>query len=487
MSHFWKKIQISAKHRFFTGAFLILLVLKLPAQQPLQQPLNQLINHSDFTPASIGIHIVSLSDNQEILNYQAHKKLTPASITKLITTYNALLHLGAGFTFETKLYIDGHLKNDTLNGIIMIKGGGDPALQSRFFKNHYGNIADSIASMLQQQHIKHFEGNILTDFSVFDFPGTPATWLWSDYGNYYGASPCGINYRDNSIAVYLQSKSRYDKVQIIKTIPNNHSLEFKNLLRAEKFKKDSAYAYCFPFSDTVVISGAIPENRNSFKIKIAHPRPFVLLQNNILQALQKHHITVTGTNISASKNDNFFIRKTFRSPPLSEIVKNTNLYSNNLFAETLNFYLGYKLYGKGNYLNGIQAQTKLLSRQKMPLQEITLHDGCGLSPMNAISANFFTQLLQNAAQQPFFNVFKASLPVSGKSGTLAGFGKNSILEGNLRAKSGYMEGVRTYAGYFTGKSGKTYCFCIMINHYNGSAYQAKKKIETFLIQAAQAL
>ncbi len=486
MSHFWKKIQIPAKHRFFAGAFLIVFGLNLQSQQ-LQQSLNQLVNHNDFRPASIGIHIVSLSDNQEILNYQAHKKLIPASITKLITTYNALLYLKPNFTFETQLYIDGYVKNDTLNGYIVIKGGGDPALQSRFFQNHYGNIADTIAQILKHRNIKHINGAVITDYSVFDFPGTPATWLWSDYGNYYGTSPCGINYRDNSIAVYLQSKSMYDKVKIVKTIPNNHSLQFKNLLQAKKFRKDSAYAYCFPFSDTVLISGAIPENRNSFKIKIAHPRPFKQLQNDIIQALENYHISLTETNISASKKDNFFVRKTFFSPPLSEIVKSTNLYSNNLFAETLNFYLGFKRYGKGNYLNGINAQKELLSRQKLPLQEITLHDGCGLSPMNAISANFFTQLLQNAAQQPFFKVFKASLPVSGMSGTLAGFGKNSILAGNLRAKSGYMEGVRTYAGYFTGKSGKTYCFCIMINHYNGSAYQAKKKIETFLVQAAQAL
>jgi D-alanyl-D-alanine carboxypeptidase/D-alanyl-D-alanine-endopeptidase (penicillin-binding protein 4) len=469
------------KHRFIAGAFIFLIFFSF-AQTPstLHSALNNLINAKGFETAIVGVCIVSAEDNKEIISYNAHKKLIPASITKLITTYNALQELKPEFTFKTKVSIYGTINSGTLKGIIKITGSGDPTLQSKFFNSEYNSIVQAVINYFKQKEIRQFIGNIETDYSVFDFPGTPSTWLWSDIGNYYGAAPCGLNYKDNYITVYLQSSSENEPIKIVKTIPDNIPFTFINQLKAKHFKKDSAYGYCYPYSNKILLSGAIPIHKNNFKIKIANPQPYYFIKQDLELELNKNAIQFTESK-TANKTNELLYEKEIYSPALTEIIKITNLYSNNLYAESINFYLGYYFYNKGNFLTGIKAQNKLLQKLQLPVNELTLFDGSGMSPMNAVSPYFFTQILYQAQSSTFNKQFYASLPISGISGTLSNFGKNTVLENNLRAKSGYMEGVRTYAGYFTAKSRKKYIFCIMVNHYSCSAYQAKKQIEAFLV------
>jgi D-alanyl-D-alanine carboxypeptidase/D-alanyl-D-alanine-endopeptidase (penicillin-binding protein 4) len=79
------------------------------------------------------------------------------------------------------------------------------------------------------------------------------------------------------------------------------------------------------------------------------------------------------------------------------------------------------------------------------------------------------------------NDFKTSLPISGKTGTLKSFGKGTILQGKILAKSGSMQRVRSYAGYITSKSGEKYAFAIIINNFNCTSSKMKKEIERLFV------
>ena len=54
----------------------------------------------------------------------------PASCLKIVTTAAALRILGKETRFETKLEVDGDVKNGILQGNLVICGGGDPCLGS---------------------------------------------------------------------------------------------------------------------------------------------------------------------------------------------------------------------------------------------------------------------------------------------------------------------------------------------------------------------
>ena len=83
-------------------------------------------------------------------------------------------------------------------------------------------------------------------------------------------------------------------------------------------------------------------------------------------------------------------------------------------------------------------------------------------------------------KSPNREVFKASLPVAGATGTLKSFLKNTPLQGKVSAKSGSIHRVKCYAGYINTK-GKNYAFSIMVNNPNGTLSETTKKMEEFLL------
>ena len=54
-----------------------------------------------------------------------------------------------------------------------------------------------------------------------------------------------------------------------------------------------------------------------------------------------------------------------------------------------------------------------------------------------------------------------ALPIAGEDGTLARRLRGTKAQGNVRAKTGTVEGVSTLAGYCTAPNGHTLCFAIM--------------------------
>ena len=92
-------------------------------------------------------------------------------------------------------------------------------------------------------------------------------------------------------------------------------------------------------------------------------------------------------------------------------------------------------------------------------QILFMEDGSGLSPLNAINARGMVSLLHfMKTRGKHFDEFYASLPEAGKEGTLKNRFTDQVFESNLRAKSGSMTRVRSYAGYFTAKSGREMIF-----------------------------
>jgi D-alanyl-D-alanine carboxypeptidase/D-alanyl-D-alanine-endopeptidase (penicillin-binding protein 4) len=69
------------------------------------------------------------------------------------------------------------------------------------------------------------------------------------------------------------------------------------------------------------------------------------------------------------------------------------------------------------------------------------------------------------------------LPDVGKNGTLKNYFTDPVFESRLRAKSGSMTRVRSFAGYFTTVSGKKMVFSIIINNYSGSSRIITSAIE----------
>ena len=81
--------------------------------------------------------------------------------------------------------------------------------------------------------------------------------------------------------------------------------------------------------------------------------------------------------------------------------------------------------------------------------------------------------------------FNASLPIAGKEGSMTSLCKGTCAENNMRAKTGYINRARGYAGYVKLRSGKTVSFSLLANNYTCTASEMKKKLEKILIAIAE--
>ena len=107
-------------------------------------------------------------------------------------------------------------RNGKLTGDIIIRGGGDPALGSPYFADHYNDFISEWIEEIKKTGIKKIEGRVITDDSYFDFQPVPAKWLWEDAGNYYGAGAYGLSVFDNTYDIRFMTGE--DSVLVIKEI-----------------------------------------------------------------------------------------------------------------------------------------------------------------------------------------------------------------------------------------------------------------------------
>jgi D-alanyl-D-alanine carboxypeptidase/D-alanyl-D-alanine-endopeptidase (penicillin-binding protein 4) len=173
------------------------------------------------------------------------------------------------------------------------------------------------------------------------------------------------------------------------------------------------------------------------------------------------------------------------SPPLSEIIKETNVHSNNGYAEQIFRYLALSKNKIGTSNGAVQVIRSFWKSKGLPVEQLFMYDGCGLSPVDAVSSQFFVDLLSymqtiSPNREAFFN----SLPVAGKSGTLTGFLAKTALQGKVHAKSGTISRVKCYAGYIDLKR-KNYVFAIMVNNPNGTSKAVIRKMEELLLSIVE--
>jgi len=442
------------------------------------------------------VSVLNLKKDSVIASYNSHLSLIPASTLKIITTGAALQLLGADFKFETAIQYDGILDTITgvLKGNIYIKGGGDPTLNSEYFRDTKDTITlvEKWARIIKEKGIRKIEGAVIGDASIFEDNTIPSQWIWGDIGNYYGAGASGLTYNDNKFTLFFNSGATGSKTEVVKMSPEINGLQIVNYVTSAG-TGDNAYVFGSPYSNYRVLEGTIPANKKNYEVDAAIPDPALFCSDLFLKSLKTNGIKVLGnaTTIRVLNEQNKLLlaeRKTIYthySPPLEKIIYYTNLKSNNLYAEHLLKYISYKKSGLGKSVDGTELISTFWKNKGVDMSGFYMNDGSGLSRANVLTTSLQTHVLKIIAKDKSFNAFYNSLPIAGKSGSLGGLCENSYAENNLRAKSGYITRARGYCGYVKNRKGELLCFSVLANNYNCTPTEMKKKLEKILIAIAE--
>ena len=341
----------------------------------------------------MSVLVQNLTTGEVIDSYRADHVVPPASVMKLLTTGAALETLGPGFRFPTILEYSGAIENGVLQGDLYIRGGCDPSLG---WKGRTGFL-DRWVKAIQGAGIKRIEGAVIADMTMLDGEAQNPGWLCEDAGNYYAPGIFALNYYGNTMNIVLQSGEPGSTAKVVKTEPAVEDVYFINHVRCDKISYDGAFVSGLPYSRERYLTGAVPSNLGTFGVKGDLPNPGLLLARHLTAKLREAGIRVKrDANYLADYNPLTPARNELYihySEPLSEIIKETNINSNNLYAEAIFRYLGTRYTLPGSIHNSQDLLRDYWRCRGVAIQNAIIKDGCGLAPQDAVSAKTFVQLL----------------------------------------------------------------------------------------------
>jgi serine-type D-Ala-D-Ala carboxypeptidase/endopeptidase (penicillin-binding protein 4) len=464
---------------FYFKSFSFIDSLSTHYREFLWAKIDSLAQTKTLENGMLSVSIIKCKTGEKVIQYNDNKLLRPASTLKLITTATALGVLGENFRYKTDLEYNGIIRNDTLIGNLIIKGSGDPTLGSWRFDEtlDYSRQILHWAEDIQKLKIKVIVGEILVNSSIFSENIVPETWQWGDLGNYYGAAAFGLNLNENQVKFHFKTNRKSgENTEIFKTEPFLPDMEIRNKVLSDKNTfGDNVFLFSAPYTHIISAEGKLPIGRENFVVKGSMPDPAKLTVS-----LLKSTISKLGLQIIAAKNTNFkptnFLINRVNSPSLLEICTLTNYESINLNAESL---LKTIVKSKSNQIttaDGVIQVNDFWKGKGLNMRELYMKDGSGLSTANAVSANFMADLLAKTSKEPFFTGFLQTIPIVGQDGTMKNIAKNKNWAKNFSVKSGTVEKVKAFAGYFTNENNELFSFSIMANQFEGSVSAMSREL-----------
>ena len=432
--------------------------------------MDDIFNDPTFANAHWGVLIQSLETGEYFYKRNENKLFMPASNLKLFTSSAGLVLLGDDYRFTTDILMRGRIDGSTLIGDLIIRGRGDPTLSGRFYQNNLYKVFNDWADSLIEFGIDEITGNIIGDDNEFDDQGLGTGWQWDYESDWYAAPSSALSFNDNCIDIIITA----DKISQgcrIQLIPNTKYAAVIN--KVSVVKKDSVTninVYRERGTNLVTVSGTIKES-DSVRTFVTVNNPTQYTMVVLKEVLESKGITIGGfsmdiddysTPIEDYETSHLF---THYSPKLSEIVKVINKNSQNFFTEQLLKTIGLEKEGFGSAENGILAANSVFQEMGIDPGDMVMVDGSGLSRLNLVSPKQIISLLNYMYRHKYFQPFYNSLPIAGVDGSLAKRMKGTKAENNVRAKTGFIGGVRSLSGYVRTGDNEPVAFSMIVNNF----------------------
>ncbi|MGC1107354.1 MAG: D-alanyl-D-alanine carboxypeptidase/D-alanyl-D-alanine-endopeptidase, partial [Candidatus Acidiferrales bacterium] len=248
--------------------------------------------------------------------------------------------------------------------------------------------------------------------------------------------------------------------------------------------------------------GSIPLGHATMDLPAAMPNPADYTAHVLKQMLSVRGIRVTGdaraqhappppenspaespSLASSSPAPAPLVLAEHDSPPLIEIIRVLNKVSENLHAEILLRTVAKEKTGMGS----LAVEQKFLTSIGVPLGDVLVDDGSGLSRENLVTPRAVVALLEYVHQQPWGDAFVATLPVAGVDGTLQHRLNDTPAQGRIQAKTGSVERTQAVSGFATTLRGEHLIFSIFDNHNGGPNREAVKVLDSIAVAMVQDL
>jgi serine-type D-Ala-D-Ala carboxypeptidase/endopeptidase (penicillin-binding protein 4) len=473
---------------------------KSPTDSVLTKEIDRIIEESDSAHARWGVFVASTKDGRVLSSRDGDRLFTPASNMKIFTTAVALDVLGADYRWRTSVYTARPMDaNGVVDGDLTLYGRGAPD----FVSKAKGGLP-ALVDQLYERGLRRVRGSVIGDESYFRVETHAVGWQWNDLQWYYGAEPSALTIDENSVEVTIAPATKGGSAASVVVNPDDKYLRVTNNTTTGGRDAITSIGIQRGLSNNdLQVWGEFPASGRSFSAFLSVHDPALHAATIFKRLLTARGIQVEGDarsrDFRVAAADRFDPQTAVElanteSAPLSEIVRQTNKESNNLFAELLFRTIGKERGAtvpdsdprrnatRGDDAAGAAVVKKWLSDHGAVVRNLAIHDGSGLSRLDLVTPESAVRLLMAIARSASAASFRNSLPIAGRDGTLRG--RMMPIAGRVSAKTGYLTYTHALSGYVTTANGEELAFSIICNDATGQS-RAGRAIDAIVALLAQ--
>lgn len=335
-------------------------------------------------------------EGERLADVSPSLSLIPASAMKVVTAAVALEVLGAGHVYTTAVH--GSLDASGAAPGLWFVGGGDPVLHT--------------AAYPSTEKYPTFNGTALEKLA----DSLVAAGLKRVAGNIVGVD------------------SRYDAERFVSSWPSSFRVLEAGPLGALMVDDGAVFGQPVKPADPALAAAEML-------------RQLLVARGVVVEGVPSHDVLPSGVPVLAA----------VESLPLSEILREMMVNSDNNSAELMLKEIGLAGRGIGSTAAGIEVVTATLEEWGLADGSVVA-DGSGLSSENRISCETFAGLLSRLSVE-----LSGMMPVAAETGTLRDIFEGESVAGRLTAKTGTLSGVKALVGFVPVAEGDAVRFTLLLN------------------------
>jgi serine-type D-Ala-D-Ala carboxypeptidase/endopeptidase (penicillin-binding protein 4) len=459
----------------------------------LRLGIDSLLNAPKFANAMWGVLIVDADRGDTLYARNATKLFMPASNQKILTAAVALHFLGPEFRYSTTISVQAPPNAGVVDGDLIISGTGDPSVSDHMRTDAMAPLRE-IADSLVARGVQRITGRLTSGSDAFPDATLGFGWSWDDLDAPYSAGVDELYFNEGFTRIVVYGGVQTGDSTRVRTTPArsyprviNHAVTAprqgtppRNRVNVLQDSSDVG---------AVVVSGTVAPG-DSVVETITFRDPAAAYLAALREALGDRGIRVEGgiapravasvpaptvgtpsaepipmPGPAASGQPLFSVM----SPPLREILPPFLKPSQNQIGEILLKTLGRSRTGQGRADSGAAVvRQQLLAWGAVP-GGFVVRDGSGLSRHDVVTPQTIVTVLEAMRRDTAYTTFYNALPIAGVDGTIANRMRGTPAQGNLRAKTGSLDMVRSLSGYVTTADRRTLIFSILANHWTTPA------------------
>jgi D-alanyl-D-alanine carboxypeptidase/D-alanyl-D-alanine-endopeptidase (penicillin-binding protein 4) len=434
----------------------------------LPDPVAQVLVSRRLPAATFSAFVQPVDARTATVSFNADTPRNPASTIKLLTTWAALQALGPTYRWKTEAYFDGVLADGTLQGDLLLKGYGDPYLTTERLW--------LLQRELRLQGLRKITGDVVIDNTWFAREETDAGAFDGQAYRNYNTLPDALLVNFQAVNFIFRPDPASGRVEVLSD-PVLANLEVRNNLgmfrgSCRDRRGGISMAVVPGNAPRVTFSGQLANNCSEYQLSRSLPDAPAYAYGLFRSLWEEQGGSIGGGlrlgQVPAGRKP--AVR--FESPPLAEVIRPVNKFSNNVMTRQIYLTLGAERLGApATTAKSREALAATLTTSGLAMPELVIDNGAGLSRTTRISARSMGRLLLAASASPFRSEFEASLSIAGLDGTTRRRFRRDAMAGRMHLKTGTLNDVASIAGYVRSQSGREYVVVAITNH-RGKPYGA---------------